>query len=169
MKLIATLSVVSLFAVPAVAQESIAQAAERQKKARRGQTKVITDDDLRNTRSKAYSPAAVDGAPAQPAAVPGPAAAAEAPAAKSDDQLRAEKKAELQEKMKQWSDFIAETKKAVDQAQSELNNLSAATFGNRRAGLQKIVEEGNAHIAEAQQSIAELQEQARRSGIGVSR
>lgn len=150
----------------------MAQAAERQKKARKGQTKVITDDELRSTRSKGYSAASVDGTtspqPAASPAAPG-AATADAPAAKTDDQQRAEKKAEIEGKLKQWNDFIAETKKAMDQAQLELNDLGGATFGNRRAGLQKILDEGNQHIAEAQQSIADLQEQARRAGITVAR
>lgn len=172
MKLIVAVSVLSFFAIPALAQESMAQAAERQKKARKGQTKVITDDELRGVRSKSYSPASVDGTTsAQPAASPAAAgtAAPDAPAAKSDDQQRAEKKAELEAKLKQWTDFIAETKKAMDQAQLELNDLGGATFGNRRAGLQKILDEGNQHLAEAQQSIADLQEQARRAGIALSR
>lgn len=171
MKLIVAVSVLSFFAIPALAQESMAQAAERQKKARKGQTKVITDDELRGVRSKSYSPASVDGTTSpQPAASPAAGAAtADAPAVKSDDQQRAEKKAEIEGKLKQWTDFIAETKKAMDQAQLELNDLGGATFGNRRAGLQKILDEGNQHLAEAQQSIADLQEQARRAGIALSR
>jgi DNA repair exonuclease SbcCD ATPase subunit len=170
MKLIAVVSLLSFSAIPAVAQESMAQAAERQKKARKGQTKVITDAELRRGGNKAYSPASVDGAPAQPATAADPAAATtDAAPAKTDDQQRAEKKAEIEKKIKQWNDFIAETKKTMDQAQTELNDLGGATFGSRRAGLQRIIDEGAQHLAEAQQSIADLQEQARRSGIPVSR
>jgi hypothetical protein len=174
MKLIATVSVLSLFAIPAAAQESMAQAAERQKKARTGQTKVITEADLKANRSRAYSPAVVDGA-AQPSTPSTPATSgatgdnAAAGPAKSDDQQRAEKKAEIESKLKQWNDFIAETRKSAEQAQAEMNDLRDATFGNRRAGLQRILDEANQHIAEAQQAISELQEQARRSGIPVSR
>jgi len=167
MKVLIAVSVLSFFAIPALAQESMAQAAERQKKARKGQTKVITEDELRNNRTKGYSAASVDGATApQPAASPGAATAA-TPAAKSDDELRAEKKAELEKKMKQWTDFISETKKAMDAAQLEMNDLGGATLGSRRAGLQKIIDEGNQHIAEAQQAMADLQEQARRAGLAL--
>ena len=171
MKIIAAVSTLSLFAIPAVAQESMAQAAERQKKARTGQTKVITDAELKSNRNKAYSAAAVDGAAAQPAppATSGTTATTPGAASKSDDQQRAEKKAEIEAKIKQWTDFIAETRKATEQAQAEMNDLRDATLGNRRAGLQRIVDEANQHIAEAQQAIAELQEQARRGGIPVSR
>ncbi len=119
MKLIAAVSIVSLFAVPALAQESMAQAAERQKKARTGQTKVITEAELRAGGSKAYAAASVEGAPAVPVspATPNSPATASAPA-KSDDQLRAEKKLEIEDKLKHWNDFIADTKKAMEQAQA---------------------------------------------------
>ncbi len=168
MKTIAAVSALSLLALPLAAQETMAQAAERQKKARKGQTKVITEDELRNLRTKAYVAPSVDGAAPPAAGQPAPGAA---PAAKekTDDEQRAEKKAEIDKKVKQWTDFIAETKKAMDRAQLELNDLSSATFGDRRAGLQRILDEGNQHIAEAQKQIAELEEQARRGGIAVSR
>jgi DNA repair exonuclease SbcCD ATPase subunit len=166
MKVIAAVSALSLLALPVSAQESMAQAAERQKKARKGQTKVITEDELRNLRTKGYVAPSVDGVAAPPPTAPG---AAPAVKEKSDEEQRAERKADLDKKVKQWTDFIAETKKAMDTAQAELNDLSSLTFGDRRAGLQKILDEGNQHIAEAQQAIADLQEQARRAGIAVSR
>ena len=169
MKIIAAVSVMSLFAIPAVAQESMAQAAERQKKARTGQTKVITDSDLRSNRGKGYSAAEVDGAAAQPTTAAATTPATPAAASKSDDQVRAEKRAEIEAKIKQWNDFIVETRKSADQAQAEMNDLRDATLGNRRAGLQRIIDEANQHIVEAQQTITDLQEQARRSGIPVSR
>ena len=169
MKTIAAVSALSLLALPVWAQETMAQAAERQKKARKGQTKVITEDELRNVRTKYVAPA-VDGAP-PPATAGQPAAPGAAPAAKekTDAELRAEKKAEIDKKVKQWTDFIAETKKAMDRAQLELNDLSSATFGDRRAGLQRILDDGNQYIADAQKQIADLEEQARRAGIAVSR
>src|SRR5688572_2025077 len=106
MKIIAAVSTLSLFAIPAVAQESMAQAAERQKKARTGQTKVITDAELKSNRSRAYSPATVDAAAAQPTtpAASGTTATTPGAAPKSDDQQRAEKKAEIEAKLKQWTD-----------------------------------------------------------------
>jgi DNA repair exonuclease SbcCD ATPase subunit len=169
-KIILAVSVLSFFAMPALAQETMAQAAERMKKTRKGSGKVITEDELKNNRAKGYAAASVDGATTpQPAASPaaGAAAASDAPKPKTDDEARAEKKAELEKKMKQWTDFVAETQKAMQTAQTELNDMGGATFGNRRAGLQKIIDEGTQHIAEAQQAIADLQEQARRAGIAL--
>src|SRR5262245_18872843 len=170
MKTIAAVSVLARLALPAAAQESMAQAAERQKKARKGQTKVITEDELRNNRSKGYSATSVDGA--APAATTGQAATpAGTPAAKEKTyaEVRAEKKTEFDQKIKQWTDFIADTKKQMERAQLELNDLSSATFGDRRAGLQRILDDGNQHVAEAQKEIANIEEQARRAGIAVSR
>lgn len=171
MKAIVAVSALSLLALPAAAQETMAQAAERQKKARKGQTKVITDEELKGVRTKGYVAASAEGAAPQAAASPAATGAAspDAPATKSDDEQRAEKKAEIEKKIKQWTDFIAETKKSMDEAQLELNDLSSNTFGSRRAGLQKIIDEGSQHLAEAQQAVADLQEEARRAGLTISR
>lgn len=176
MKTIAAVAVLSLLAPPLLAQEpSLAELAERQKKARKGQTKVITEHELRNLRTKAYVPVATDAAtsPHSAASPAASGAASGAPAAKSDEELRAEKKAEIDKKIKQWTDFIAETKKAMDEAQRELNDLSSLTFGSgsggRRGGLQRVIDEGKQHIAEAEAAIAALEEEGRRAGIRVSR
>lgn len=170
MKIAVAVSILLILPVSALAQETMAQAAERQKKARTGQpkAKVITEDELRTAGTKGYVPAAVAGsASPQPGASPGPtpSGAPAAAAPKSDDQLRAEKKAELEKKMKELTDWIAATKKAMDEAQLELNDLSNVTLGSRREGLQKVIDGGNKNLAEAQQAIADLQEQARRAGI----
>ena len=168
MKLIVVVPVLSLFAIPAAAQESLAQAAERQKKARTGQTKVITADELRSSRSKAYSPTSVDGAaPANPA--PTDATAAPAAATKTDAEQRAEKKAEIEEKIKLSTEHVAETRQKMEQAQNELNDLTNITFGGRRDALLKVLEDGAKQIADTEQSIADLREQARRSGIAIAR
>lgn len=169
MKAIVAVSALSLLALPAMAQETMAQAAERQKKARKGQTKVITDDELKGVRTKGYVAASADGTPQPNASPAATGAPGDAPAAKSDEEQRAEKKAEIEKKIKQWTEFIADTKKSMDEAQFELNDLASNTFGSRRAGLQKIIDEGNQQVAEAQQAVADLQEQARRAGLAVSR
>lgn len=172
MKIAALGTAVALVAVPLLAREqSLAELAERQKKARKasGQTKVITEDDLKRVGTP-YVPASTSGEAVKPEASAGASGAtADKPAEKSPEEQRAEKRAEIDKKLKQWTDFIAETKAQMDQAQLELNDISSLTWGNRRAGLQKILDEGAQHIAEAQQAIADLQEEARRAGIPVSR
>lgn len=151
---------------PAVAQE-LAKAAEKQKKARRGDSKVYTEADIRGGPSSsrlAVPPGAAraSGAPA------GQAAAASGGAGeKSDDELRAEKKAEVEKKIQDARTRIADTRKAIENAQLELNDVSNYTYGPRRAQIQKFIEDGQKEIAAQEQSIADLEEQARRAGIPI--
>jgi hypothetical protein len=160
-----------LAALPALAQEpSLAEAAAQQKKARKGEPiKVITDYDLQGVRSRNYVAPEASPTGATPAAKPADAGTAKTAPAKTEDQLRAEKKAEIDQKIKQWDGFIAETQKSMDEAQLELNDLSSLTYGGRRAGLQMILDDGAKHIAEAKQAIADLAEEARRAGLPLSR
>jgi hypothetical protein len=157
--------------LPAFAQEStLAEAAAQQKKARKGAaTKVITDTDLQDVRTKAYVAAESSGTNATQEKPAANLNAQKGPPAKTDDQVRAEKKAEIEAKIKQWDGFIADTQKEMDKAQLELNDLSSLTFGNRRAGLQQILDEGAKHVAEAKQAIEDLTEDARRAGVPISR
>jgi predicted nucleic acid-binding Zn-ribbon protein len=166
MKVIAAVSALSLLTLPVAAQESMAKAAERQKKARKGQTKVITEDELRNLRTKGYVAPSVDGA-----AAPAPTAPGAAPAAKekSDEEQRAEKKAAIEKKIREQSEYAGDIRKQLDDAQVELNDLSTMTLGGRRTELMRLLDEGKKKIAELEQGIADLQEQARRAGIAVSR
>jgi hypothetical protein len=60
-------------------------------------------------------------------------------------------------------------REAMDEAQAELNDLTNYTMGSRRGNLLKRLEDGKAEIARAEQTIADLQEEARREGISVSR
>jgi hypothetical protein len=167
---VASLVFLGLVAPPLAAQESLAQAAERQKKARTGQTKVITEDELRNNRSKAYSPPSVDGAPDQPAAQPSPGAGGK-PAAKelTEEEQRAKSKSDIEKQIKDHADYIAVINKQLADAQLELNDIATMTFGGRRTELMRLLDEGKAKIAEVEGQIAELQEKARRAGIAVSR
>lgn len=150
---------------PAMAQE-LAKAAEKQKKARKGDTRVYTEADIRG------------GAGASRLAVPPGAAAAAAPAAqaapaaraageKTDEEIRAEKRADIEKKIQEARALIEETRKAIDGAQLELNDVSNYTYGPRRAEIQKFIEDGQKQIAAQEQAIADLEEQARRAGIPI--
>jgi hypothetical protein len=170
MQKIAVAVAFSVVSLPVVAQEtSLAAAAEKQKKARTGQTKVVTESDLRGHRS-GYVAAEATGTTGGSADAAKPATpAAPGQKAKTDDELKAEKKAAIEAQMKKWTGFVADTRKSMDLAQFELNDLSSYTAGSRRAGLQKILDEGGKMIAEAEGEIAKLEEEARRAGITVSR
>jgi DNA repair exonuclease SbcCD ATPase subunit len=156
-----------LAALPAAAQEtSMAQAAEKQKKARRGDTKVLTEADLRSAGGARLAVPA-GSAPAAEAAAPTAASGAPGTPEKSEDEKRAERKAEIEAKMQEARARIEELQKAITQAQAEMNDVSNYTYGPRRAGLQKHIDDSQAEIAAKNQAIADLQEQARREGIAV--
>jgi len=156
-----------LAALPAAAQEtSMAQAAEKQKKARRGDTKVLTEADLR-TAGGARLAVPVGEAPATDASAPTAAAGAAGPREKSDDEKRAERKAEIEKKIQEARARIEELQKTIGQAQLELNDVSNYTYGPRRGGIQKLIDDSQKEIAAQNQAIADLQEQARREGIAA--
>lgn len=158
-----------LCAAAPLAAQSLPEAAEKQKKERKGQAKVYTEDDLKRAGARAALPP--EAAPPAEAATSEPAAAAAKPKAeeKTDDQLRAEKKAELEKKIQEQQGIIAQVRKMMDDARQELNDLSNYTVGPRRAALLKIIDDGNAEIAKANAAIAEVEEQARRAGVSVAR
>ncbi|MGE0452184.1 MAG: hypothetical protein AB7O37_06695 [Vicinamibacteria bacterium] len=159
-------------AVPASAQ-SLAEAAAKERERRKGKTtKVVTDAELRSSGRPTATPPelapAEEGAPAGSASpAPGASPAAEAPQ-KSDEELRAEKKADLERRLKQQNDIIAATRKMMEQAQLELNDTGNLTFGGRREALMKIMEEHQKEIAQAEAAIEQIREEARRAGVALS-
>lgn len=169
MKLVASVFACGLVAAPALAQEpSLAELARREKKARSGQVKVITEADLKGSGSVAG--AATEEAAAAPASTAAAGAGSPAkPSARTDEQLRAEKKAEIEKKIAELTTQIAAERKRIEDVQPELGDLTNYTFGSRRASLQQTIDEATANIAKAQQSISDLEEQARRLGLPLSR
>lgn len=160
-------------AVPASAQ-SLAEAAAKERERRKGKTtKVVTEAELRSSgRQTATPPELVgeEGAPAGSASpAPGakPAGEGEAPP-KTDEELRAEKKTDLEKRLKMQNDIIAATRKMMDEVQLELNDTGNLTFGGRREALMKIMDEHKQEIAQAEAAIEQIREEARRAGIALS-
>jgi hypothetical protein len=159
-------------AVPASAQ-SLAEAAAKERERRKGKTtKVVTETDLRSSGRPTATPPELapsgDAAPAGSASpAPGASPAAEAPQ-KTDEELRAEKKTDLERRLKQQNDIIEATRKMMEQAQLELNDTGNLTFGGRREALMKIMEEHQKEIAQAEAAIEQIREEARRAGIALS-
>lgn len=96
-------------------------------------------------------------------------AASEAKTEKTEDQLRAEHRDAIQKKIDDQVKLMDIVREAMDDAQAELNDLTNYTIGSRRGALLKRLEDGKAEIAKAEQTIADLEEEARREGISVSR
>jgi len=166
-------------AVPAasLAQEksSLAEQAEKTKKDREkkrkeagtsGAAKVLTNDDLRSAQGNVI---VLGGVPATSATgTPAAGAAAEAKEP-TDEEVREQKRADLQADLDVQADFIKRLRESVDQMQAELNDLSNYMYGGRRGALAQIVEERQKQIAEAERAIADLEEQARRAGVSLRR
>jgi len=157
----------------AASAQSLAEAAAKERERRKGKTtKVVTDAELRGSGRPTATPPELapneEAAPAGSASpAPGASPASEAPQ-KSDEELRAEKKVDLEKRLKLQNDVIAATRKMMDEAQLELNDTSNLTFGGRREALMKIMEEHQKEIAQAEATIEQIREEARRAGIALS-
>jgi len=176
---------------PAQAQESStpskdsplveqAEKTKRERAARRsaahGPAKTFNNDNVKSAGKPAEDPATAaegSGTAAAGAAGEGAAGKSTAPEAKTaektEDQLRAERREAIQKKIEDQVKLMDIVREAMDEAQAELNDLTNYTMGSRRGALLKRLEDGKAEIAKAEQTIADLEEEARRQGISVSR
>jgi hypothetical protein len=156
----------------AVSAQSLVELAEKEKKRReavKGSGKVITEKDL-GRRSRTPPPA--DATEAQTTSSPeaqGTQAQSGEGEEKSPSELREEKRAEIQRKIDEQVGLIRAVQEVIDETQLELNDLTDLTFGSRRQKLLNLIESSKAEIAGFEQEIANLEEEARRAGVRVSR
>jgi len=163
-----------------------AEKTKRERAARRstarGPAKTFNNDSVKGAGKPAEDPAQ---AGAEGMATDAPGTAADGVAAKStppgakaektektektDEQLRAEHRDAIPKKIDEQLKLMDIVREAMDEAQAELNDLTNYTMGTRRGALLKRLEDGKAEIAKAEQTIADLEEEARRQGISVSR
>lgn len=148
----------------------IAERTKKEREAKRGSKpapKMITEADLKSRPSASGDVASetTTDAAAAPAATP---AGAKAP--KTEEQLRAEKRQDIEKKIADQRETVTIVRKAMDDAQRELGDpTTATTFGSRGAALQKILDDGQGELKKAEQAIADLEEEARRQGIAITR
>ena len=158
------------FAQSSEDEDSLAGLAERSKK-KSAQSKVITEDDLRRAGGKRRN--APESVPANPSSSGTKADAqaqgeGEAEPEKTDDELRADLKAEIQSDLAFHRGNINTLRKAKQDAQAELADQTSSTPSvttTRRSKLMLLVEDIDRQIAEQEQAIAEVEERARRAGI----
>jgi hypothetical protein len=160
----------------------LAALAKRSEK--KSSTKVIRANDLRNAKSRVTIPpatganqpasgdgeAAAEGSTSEGGASEGGAseggASAEGEATPADE--RAQQQSDLQKQVDEQRELIQRLQAQNEEAQTQLNDQRLAYPGNpRRAQLMERIETNNAQIAQANQTIADLQTQARRSGVSV--
>lgn len=170
---------------PAPSKDSpLVEQAEKTKRERaarrstaRAPAKSFNDGNMKSPARPAEDPitAAAEGSAAATTATGADATAAKSTAPggktaeKTNEQLRAEHRDAIQKKIDDQVKLMGIVREAMDEAQAELNDLSNYTYGTRRGALLQRLEDGKAEIAKAEQTIADLEEEARRQGISVSR
>jgi hypothetical protein len=166
----AALLAAALLALPQVASaQSLGEAAERAKKERKGgsKTKVITETELRQAgagRPEAPVSSSETATEAAPAAE-GAAAATAAPAKpeKTEDELRAEAEAKWRDRVQKAREEIGRLNTEANALQTSLNDLSQNLYGSNRTATMNRLDEVKKQLAAAQQAVADLEEEGRRS------
>jgi hypothetical protein len=155
---------------PAPAEESLADKAARARKpapaaSPTAPAKVFTNDDLINAKGTVV----VLPAPEVEEAVSDAETSEASPRPEpTDEEKRAQAGAALQGQIDEQVRVIEAARGVLADAERELNDLSVYTFGTRRAALMQNVDGARQAIADAQQSIEDLEDQARRQGIRVT-
>lgn len=153
---------VSVLAGSALFAQGLADAAARERERRKklSQAKVYTEAELR-TSGRGNLTGLENQAP-QGEASPQPAATAGG-AAKSEDEVRAEQEAAWREKLQQANEDVERFAGQVDALQRDVNDLSGNIYGAGRTKLLNELEAARKRLVDAQQRVADLQEEGRRS------
>jgi hypothetical protein len=165
-----TLALVALTALPGlVAAQSLAELAAREREKKKGQkptAKVITDDDLRRgtagrgtVNSGANEPAAAPTATASPVAPAAPGT--EKP--KTEEELRAEQEQAWRDKLKKGQAEVQRVAQALEVVNRHLGDMSGNLYSAQRNALLAEAEKLKAEQQTAQQLVAALEEEGRRS------
>ena len=175
MRILFAVSLVLSFAASGFAQSSedensLAGLADRSKQ-KSEQSKVITGDDLRQAGGKRRNaPESVSANPSSSgeAEVEPAAGEAEAEPEKTEDEIRADLKADFQSSLEFHRANIEKLRKAKQEAEADLGDLATATpsvTSTRRSKQMKLLVDIDRQIAEQEQAIADVKEQARRAGV----
>ena len=133
--------------------------------------RVYTEDDLRggNPRGTVSQPGSTSepepSASPSPATAPSPGASPEP----TEEEKRATAAKRFQFEIDHYAKEAATRRASIDKAQLELNDLTDYTFGGRRKMLMEQIEVWQKEIADAEQEIARIEEEARRAGARVTR
>jgi hypothetical protein len=166
--------VAGLIGVPAGARadapKTMGEAAAKEKDKKKP-AKVYTEDDLRNHgRGGSYSQPAAEGtttpATEKKEGDKKPAAADKAgeKKEKTPDEERAEREADWRQRRDQAQKDVATWQGEVTRIQSVLNDSTQPQYGAGRAAKAEALETAKKNLAAANQTLADLQEEARRNG-----
>ena len=128
--------------------------------------KVFTNDDLINAKGNVVVLPAPEGEEAA-----GPGAAAGGTTSKpepTEEEKRAQAGAALQKQIDEQAQTIKVAEAAIVDWERELADLTNYTFGTRRAAVMQSIDDARKVMADAQKSIADLEDEARRQGVRVT-
>jgi hypothetical protein len=137
--------------------------------------KVITEDDLRRSRSNGTVSVGTPDAPAEKPAEAGDKKEGDKPKAEpTDEEQRAALRKSLQAEIDHHVANIAALQKQLDDAQKEMSDASTISYdqpgtSGRRTALQKLVDDATAQIQQSKDAIDQAEDKARRAGVSVSR
>lgn len=167
----ATVVAVALLLSPGLASaQSLTEAAAKERERRKGQAapKVYTEDDLHRAGARAAGGfGSVEAAPspdtAKPAATGQAAAGKPEKPEKTEEELRQEQEKAWREKLQKANDEVQRLTAETDRLQRSANDLSGNVYGAARTETLRQLEAAKAKLAAAQQQVADLQEEGRRS------
>ncbi len=150
-------------------EESLADKAARARKpapaaSPSAPAKVFTNDDLLNAKGNVV---VLPGQEEETGSGAETADAASKPEP-TEEEKRAQAGAALQKQIDVQAEIIRLSRAHIADWERELNDVTNYTFGTRRAALLEAIDGARKFIADAQESIADLEDQARRQGIRVT-
>ena len=171
--LTAALAAAALLVPVASRAQSLTEAAAKEKERRKGlaSTKTLTEDDLRRAgaaRQREGATADAAAATADAAAPAGDAKAkdgATAPKPKTADEIRADQEKAWRDRLTKANDDVSKLTAQVDTQQRALNDQSQNLYGPGRAAQVSRLEDTRKQLSAAQQAVADLQDEGRRSGF----
>jgi hypothetical protein len=169
-------SLLAVSALPALSEaQSLASIAQAGRRTSRTPARTYTDADLRSARGRvSFVEAAAAGEEITTlAGIPdlgyGVLDSPTTPLQPVVDE-RARQRQDLQRQLDEQVKIAGVVRKAMADAQNELNDLTQITFGSgRRTALIQLVEDGQRELARAEQAISGLEDQARRNGFVLTR
>lgn len=162
--------VAAAFSLPTcLSAQSLVEAAAKEKERRKAKAgRTFTEEDLARAGASRLrdnpAPAVSDGT-ASPAAAPkdGKDAKDGAPKPKTEDEIRADQEKAWRDRLAKANEDVTRLGGQVDTAQRALNDSSQNLYGSGRASQVSRLEDAKRQLADAQKSVADLQEEGRRS------
>ncbi len=152
--------------VSVVQAQSMAELAAKEKEKRKTQKPAKVYDEFELKRSgqgvPAYVPATATSSTSSPAPTAAPSGAPGAKE-KTADELQAEAEKAWREKLQKANQEVQTFGQLADSIQKNLGDMTGNIYGSQRTNLISQLEQVKADLSAAQQRVADLQEEGRRS------